>query len=50
MNEELRELVKISNAVGSDSSLVLGGFGNTSVKTADGKFMYIKQSGTALKI
>ena len=49
MNEELRELVKISNAVGSDSSLVLGGFGNTSVKTADGKFMYIKQSGTALK-
>jgi len=49
MNEELRELVKISKAVGSDSSLVLGGFGNTSVKTADGRFMYIKQSGTALK-
>jgi rhamnose utilization protein RhaD (predicted bifunctional aldolase and dehydrogenase) len=49
MNEALRELVKISNAVGSDSSFVLGGFGNTSVKTADGRFMYIKQSGTALK-
>ena len=49
MNEELRELVKISKAVGSDSSLVLGGFGNTSVKTAEGRFMYIKQSGTALK-
>ena len=49
MNEELRELVKISSAVGGDGALVLGGFGNTSVKTADGRFMYIKQSGTALK-
>lgn len=49
MNKVLAELVKISNAVGADSSLVLGGFGNTSVKTADGRYMYIKASGTALK-
>jgi len=49
MNRTLTELIKISRAVGKDSSLVLGGFGNTSVKTADGKYMYIKASGTALK-
>jgi len=49
INRTLTELVKISNTVGKDSSLVLGGFGNTSVKTADGKYMYIKASGTALK-
>ncbi|GAJ09601.1 unnamed protein product, partial [marine sediment metagenome] len=49
INRILTELVKISNTVGKDSSLVLGGFGNTSVKTADGKYMYIKASGTALK-
>lgn len=30
----LAELVKISNAVGGDSSLVLGRFGDVSVKTA----------------
>ncbi len=35
--------------VGRNSSLVQGGGGNTSVKTADGKYMYIKASGTALK-
>jgi rhamnose utilization protein RhaD (predicted bifunctional aldolase and dehydrogenase) len=46
---ELAELVKISNAVGKDTLLVLGGGGNTSVKTADGKYMYVKASGTALK-
>jgi len=49
MVNALRELVRISNTVGRDSALVLGGFGNTSVKTADGKYMYIKASGTALK-
>ncbi|MCJ7777162.1 MAG: class II aldolase/adducin family protein [Sedimentisphaerales bacterium] len=45
----LLELIRISNAVGVDSALVQGGGGNTSVKTEDGKFMYIKASGTALK-
>jgi len=49
MNESLVELVRISRAVGRDSSLILGGFGNTSAKTADGRYMYIKASGTALK-
>jgi NAD(P)-dependent dehydrogenase (short-subunit alcohol dehydrogenase family)/rhamnose utilization protein RhaD (predicted bifunctional aldolase and dehydrogenase) len=49
MNKALLELIKISNAVGRDSTLVQGGGGNTSVKTEDGKYMYIKASGTALK-
>jgi len=49
MDKALLELIKISNAVGRDSTLVQGGGGNTSVKTEDGKFMYIKASGTALK-
>src|SRR4030042_238199 len=49
MDKALLELIKISNAVGKDGALVQGGGGNTSVKTADGKYMYIKASGTALK-
>ena len=49
MDKALLELIKISNAIGRDSSLVQGGGGNTSVKTDDGKYMYIKASGTALK-
>jgi NAD(P)-dependent dehydrogenase (short-subunit alcohol dehydrogenase family)/rhamnose utilization protein RhaD (predicted bifunctional aldolase and dehydrogenase) len=49
MDKALLELIKISNAVGRDAALVQGGGGNTSVKTADGKYMYIKASGTALK-
>ena len=49
MDKALLELIKISNAVGRDSTLVQGGGGNTSVKTEDGKYMYIKASGTALK-
>jgi len=49
MDEALAELVRISNTVGEDRTLVLGRFGNTSVKTADGKYMYIKASGTSLK-
>ncbi len=49
MNKTLSELIRVSNAVGKDSTLVQGGGGNTSFKTADGKYMYIKASGTALK-
>jgi len=49
MDKTLSELIRISKAVGNDSSLVQGGGGNTSVKTADGKYMYINASGTALK-
>jgi len=49
MDKALADLIKISNVTGMDSTLVQGGGGNTSVKTADGKYMYIKASGTALK-
>jgi len=45
----LAELIRISHAVGNDPLLVQGGGGNASVKTADGKHMYIKASGVALK-
>ena len=40
------ELVSFSNNCGADKELVLAGGGNTSAK--DGKFMYVKGSGTAL--
>ncbi|HUV66477.1 MAG TPA: class II aldolase/adducin family protein, partial [Sedimentisphaerales bacterium] len=49
MDRALADLIRISNVTGRDSTLVQGGGGNTSVKTADGKYMYIKASGTALK-
>jgi len=49
MNQSLSDLIKVSNAAGKDPSFVQGGGGNTSVKTEDGKYMYIKASGTALK-
>ncbi|MFA6185702.1 MAG: SDR family oxidoreductase [Phycisphaerae bacterium] len=49
IDKALAELIKISNVVGRDTLLVQGGGGNTSVKTADGRYMYIKASGTALK-
>jgi NAD(P)-dependent dehydrogenase (short-subunit alcohol dehydrogenase family)/rhamnose utilization protein RhaD (predicted bifunctional aldolase and dehydrogenase) len=49
MDKALRDLVAISRAVGADPALVQGGGGNTSVKSPDGQFMYIKASGTALK-
>ena len=49
MDKSLSDLIKISRITGSNPSLVLGGGGNTSVKTNDGKYMYIKASGTALK-
>jgi len=49
MNQMLADLIRISNTTGKDPAFVLGGGGNTSVKTPDGKYMYIKASGTALK-
>jgi NAD(P)-dependent dehydrogenase (short-subunit alcohol dehydrogenase family)/rhamnose utilization protein RhaD (predicted bifunctional aldolase and dehydrogenase) len=49
MDQALADLIAISRRVGVDTSLVQGGGGNTSVKTADGKYMYIKASGTAIK-
>jgi len=49
MDKILANLIRISNSTGADTTLVQGGGGNTSGKTDDGKFMYIKASGTALK-
>jgi len=49
MDKALADLIKISNATGKDHALTQGSSGNTSVKTDDGKFMYIKASGAALK-
>ncbi len=49
MDRALKELIRISRETGADPTLVQGGGGNTSVKTADGTYMYIKASGTALK-
>jgi rhamnose utilization protein RhaD (predicted bifunctional aldolase and dehydrogenase) len=49
MNKALADLIRISNETGIDPSLVQGGGGNTSVKTEDDQYMYIKASGTALK-
>ncbi len=49
MNKALADIIRISNGTGKDSALVQAGGGNTSVKTDDGKYMYIKASGTALK-
>ncbi len=49
MNKSLEDLIRISKAVGRDGSLVQGGGGNTSVKTPNGRHMYIKASGCALK-
>ena len=45
----LKQLVAISKALGRDPNLVQGGGGNTSAKTPEGKYMYIKASGAALK-
>ena len=49
MNKSLAELIYISRKVGKDPAWAQGGSGNTSVKTDDGRFMFIKASGTALK-
>jgi rhamnose utilization protein RhaD (predicted bifunctional aldolase and dehydrogenase) len=49
MDKALTDLIRISNITGKDSALIQGGGGNTSVKTPDGKYMYIKASGTDLK-
>jgi rhamnose utilization protein RhaD (predicted bifunctional aldolase and dehydrogenase) len=46
MDKALSHLISISRQVGS---LTAGAGGNTSVKTEDGNFMFIKAGGTALK-
>lgn len=49
MDKALADLIRISKITGKDPALIQGGGGNTSVKTSDGRFMYIKASGTDLK-
>lgn len=49
MKTELEDFVRLSKRLGQNKSLVLGSFGNTSVKTEDGRYMLIKASGTRLK-
>ena len=49
MDKALKQLIDISRTVGADPALVSGASGNTSVKTDDGRFIYIKASGTPLK-
>ena len=49
MDKTLADLIKISNTTGKDPALTQAAGGNTSVKTDDGKYMFIKASGTALK-
>ena len=43
------DLVKISRQLGQDTSLTQGNGGNTSTKTDDGKYMYVKTAGIQLK-
>lgn len=49
MDKALSDLIRISNETGKDPALTQAAGGNTSVKTSDGKYMFIKASGTALK-
>lgn len=45
---DLDDLVRISSYAGGDIRLAQGGGGNTSVKSADGSFLWIKASGFRL--
>lgn len=45
---EVNELIEMSRRVGSDARLVQAGGGNTSIKSDNDEYMYVKASGTAL--
>jgi rhamnose utilization protein RhaD (predicted bifunctional aldolase and dehydrogenase) len=49
MDSDIKELIALSHTLGRDAKLAVGTGGNTSVKTSDSEFMYIKASGCALK-
>ena len=49
MRNPKSDLVKISRQLGQDSNLTQGNGGNTSTKTDDGKYMYVKTAGVRLK-
>jgi len=46
--KDLADLLATSRLIGGDRDLVQGGGGNTSVKSADGRWMWIKASGTEM--
>jgi len=48
MDQDLQDMIEMSREVGGEPRLVQGGGGNTSVKTAEGRRMYVKASGTGL--
>ena len=48
MTREIEGLILVSHAIGSNTLLVQAGGGNTSVKSRDGRSMFIKASGTTL--
>jgi NAD(P)-dependent dehydrogenase (short-subunit alcohol dehydrogenase family)/rhamnose utilization protein RhaD (predicted bifunctional aldolase and dehydrogenase) len=48
--EYLAQLIEVSRAVGTNPDYIQAGGGNTSVKSADGRTMAIKASGTALAL
>ncbi len=48
MDTRLSQLVAVSRRLGKDPLLVWKGAGNISIKTADGRAMFIKASGTQL--
>ena len=47
MNQNIKELIEVSNFYGKDKSFVIAGGGNTSFK--DEKHIWIKASGTSLE-
>ena len=49
MDADLQDMLHISRTAGAMPRWVQGGGGNTSVKTAGGRRMYVKASGTALR-
>ncbi len=49
MGNPRSDLVRISRQLGQDNNLTQGSGGNTSTKTDDGKYMYVKTAGIQLK-
>jgi len=48
MDKNVHDIIEMSRAAGADERLIQAGGGNTSVKTPDGRLMYVKASGTSL--
>jgi len=48
MDQDLQDMIEMSRAAGADCRLVQAGGGNTSVKTDEGRLMFVKASGTSM--